>query len=167
MIPYVLVIEPDADFRVALVRVFEGQDIEAVGESDNAQGVARIIQQDPHVVLLAEGMPSLDGLEMLPLTRRLTTSPIIVVGEGDETAVVKALLQGADMYLRKPVNHVELLSRVRAVTRRSNRSPSRRVSKSMVARRLARWAGDLRQIPSALRLATRWVGRSPLPREAT
>ena len=167
MTPYVLVIEPDADFRVALVKVFEGQEIEVVGESDNAQGIARIIQQNPRVVLLAEGMPSLDGLEMLPLTRRLTVSPIIVVGEGEETAVVKALLQGADMYLRKPVNHVELLSRVRAVTRRSDCSPSRRVSNSAVARRLARWASDLPQLPSALRSATRWGGRLPRPREAT
>ena len=155
MIPYVLIIEPDADFRVALVRVFEGQEIEAVGESDNAEGVARIIKQEPQVVLLAEGMPSLDGLEMLTLTRRLTTSPIIVVGDGEETAVVKALLQGADMYLRKPVNHVELLSRVRAVTRRSHRSPNRRASKSMVARRLTKWASDLSQALSPLKLAMR------------
>ena len=166
MTPYVLIIEPDANFRVALVKVFEGQEIEAVGESDNAQGVARIIQQNPHVVLLAEGMPSLDGIEMLPLIRRLTASPIIVVGEGGETAVVKALLQGADMYLRKPVNDVELLSRVRAVTRRSDRSPHRRVSNSIVARRLARWASDLPQVLSALRLATRWIGLLPRPRGA-
>ena len=166
MIPYVLIIEPDADFRVALVKIFEGQEIEVVSESDNAHGVARIIHQNPHVVLLAEGMPSLDGLEMVPLTRRLTASPIIVVGEGGETAVVKALLQGADMYMRKPVNHIELLSRVRAVTRRSDRNLIRRVSNSTVARRLARWAGNLPQIPSTLRLATRWTGLLPRPRGA-
>ena len=166
MIPYVLIIEPDADFRVALVKVFEDQEIEAVGESDNAQGVARIMRRNPHVVLLAEGMPSLDGQEMLPLTRRLTSSPIIVVGEGGETAVVKALLQGADMYLRKPVNHVELLSRVRAVTRRSDRGPLRRVSNWTVARWLARSARDLPQAPSTLRLAMRWRGLLPRPRGA-
>ena len=106
-------------------------------------------------MLLAEGMPSLDGLEMLPLTRRLTASPIIVLGEGGETAVVKALLQGADMYLRKPVNDAELLSRVRAVTRRSDRSLDRRVSSSTVVRRLARWASDLLQVPSTRRLGLR------------
>ena len=166
MFPYVLVIEPDADFREMLVKVFKGQEIEAVGESDNAKGVARIIEREPHAILLAEGMPSLDGLEMLPLTRRLTVSPIIVVGEGGEMAVVKALLQGADMYLRRPVNHVELLSRVRAVTRRADRGTQRRVSSSVVAERLGRWARDLFQVPSTPSRPLRWRWLLPRPRGA-
>ena len=128
MLQCVLIIEIDASFRAALTQVFEGEGIEVVAEADSGGGVARIMERDPGVVLLADEMPPLDGVELLPLARRLTNSPIIVVGDGGETAVVKALLQGADMYLRRPVNYLELLSRIRALTRRSEPDPYGRVS---------------------------------------
>ena len=119
MLQYVLIIETDASFRTALTEVVQGEGIEVVAEADSGGGIATIMQRAPGVVLMAEEMPSLDGVELLPLARRLTSSPIIVVGDGGDTAVVKALLEGADMYLRRPVNNLELIGRVRALTRRS------------------------------------------------
>ena len=150
MLQYVLIIETDASFRTALTEVFRREGIEVVAEVDSGGGVARIIQRDPGVVLMAEEMPSLDGVELLPLARHLTSSPIIVVGEGGDTAVVKALLQGADMYLRKPVNCLELLSRIHALTRRSEPDPHGPVSEMSLARRLARLTEALMRVAGAL-----------------
>ena len=79
MLQCVLIIEIDASFRAALTQVFEGEGIEVVAEADSGGGVARIMERDPGVVLLADEMPPLDGVELLPLARRLTNSPIIVV----------------------------------------------------------------------------------------
>ena len=140
MLRYVLIIEADASFRVALADVFQGEGIEVVAEAGSGGGVARIMQCAPGVVLMADEMPPLEGVELLPLARRLTSSPIIVVGDGGDTAVVKALLQGADMYLRKPVNYLELLSRIRALARRSEPDPYGRVSEMSFARSLGKLA---------------------------
>ena len=122
---YLLIIEIDDGLRRSIEELFLSEGIEVVVEADSGRGVARIMQRSPGAVLMADNMPPLDGVELLPLARRLTTSPIIVVGEGGETAVVRALLQGADMYLRKPVNYLELLSRVHALLRRSEPDPYR------------------------------------------
>ncbi len=143
MLQYLLIIEIDASFRTALTEVFQGEGIEVVAEADSGGGVARIMQRVPGVVLMADEMPSLDGVELLPLARRLTSSPLIVVGDGGDTAVVKALLQGADMYLRKPVNYLELLSRIRALARRSEPDPHGRVSETSFATCIGRLAEAL------------------------
>lgn len=75
------------------------------------------MQRTPGLVIMSESMPPLDTIELLPLARRLTSSPIIVIGDGGETAVVKCLLQGADVYLSKPVNCRELHIRARSLYR--------------------------------------------------
>ena len=152
MLQYVLIIEIDASFRTALTGVFQGEGIDVVAEADSGGGVARIMQRVPGVVLMAEEMPSLDGVELLPLARRLTSSPIIVVGDGGDTAVVKALLQGADMYLRRPVNYLELLSRVRALTRRAEPDPHEQVAEMSFATYLGRLAETLTRVTGALTL---------------
>ncbi len=152
MLQYVLIIEIDASFRNALTEVFEGEGIEVFAEADSGGGIARIMQRPPGVVLMADEMPPLDGVELLPLARRLTSSPIIVVGDGGDTAVVKALLQGADMYLRKPVNYLELRSRMRALMRRSEPDPYGRVSEMGFVRSLGRLTEALMRVTGALTL---------------
>lgn len=92
---------------------------EVMEESDSGKGMARIMQVNPGAILLGEDMPPLSGMELLPLIRRKTSAPIIMLGKGNETAVVSSLLQGADMYIRKPVNQEEMVSRVRALIRRT------------------------------------------------
>ena len=151
---YVLIIEVDDDLRRSMAELFGHEGIEVVAETDSGRGVSRIMQRNPAAVLMAEEMPALDGVELLPLVRHLTSSPIIVVGEGGETAVVRALLQGADMYLRKPPNHLELLSRIRALLRRSELDPYGR-------------SVELNLSVSGIRLAGRLLGRlagqAPMP----
>ena len=90
---------------------------EVISEADSGDGVSRLIQRSPGLVIMSESMPPLDTVELLPLTRRLTNAPIIVIGDGGETAVVKCLLQGADVYLSKPVNCRELHIRARSLYR--------------------------------------------------
>lgn len=87
-------------------------------ESDSGRGVAQLIQRQPNIILMSEDMPPVDDVELLPLLRRLTRAIIVVMGKGGETAVVNALLHGADVYMTKPLNYRELLSRIRALLRR-------------------------------------------------
>ena len=117
---YILILEIDDDVRRSMVELFQSESFDVVEEVDSSGGITRVMQGNPGIIIMAEDMPPLDGVELLPLMRRLTRAPIIVLGLGGETAVVKALMDGADMYLRKPLNYRELLSRVRALFRRTD-----------------------------------------------
>ncbi|MET4618806.1 DNA-binding response OmpR family regulator [Arthrobacter sp. 2762] len=75
------------------------------------------------VILLDLGLPDLDGLDVLRKLRQVTQVPILILtARDDERSVVLGLRSGADDYLVKPVKLVELLARIEAVTRRTNRA---------------------------------------------
>lgn len=116
---YILILGIDHELRVSVVDLLQVEGFEAVLKGDSSDGVARVMQASPALIIMNEEMLPLDGVELLPLLRRLTASPIIVVGAGGEIAVVKALLQGADMYISRPINYRELISRIRALLRMS------------------------------------------------
>jgi DNA-binding response OmpR family regulator len=118
---YALLLEKDDAMRHSVAEMLRGEGFEVVEETESSAAVSRVMRRSPGIVIMAEEMPPLDDVELLPLLRRLTRAPIVVLGAGGEAAVVKALLQGADMYLKKPVNFREMLSRVRALIRRSER----------------------------------------------
>ncbi|SEJ63716.1 DNA-binding response regulator, OmpR family, contains REC and winged-helix (wHTH) domain [Arthrobacter sp. yr096] len=89
-----------------------------------ARGEDALLAHRQHeVILLDLGLPDMDGLEVLRKLRQVTTVPILILtARDDERSVVLGLRSGADDYLVKPVKLVELLARIEAVTRRTNRS---------------------------------------------
>jgi len=77
----------------------------------------------PDVVITDLAMPEMDGIELCRKVREFSRVPIIVLSvKGDEQAKVQALDSGADDYVTKPFGMSELLARVRALLRRSERS---------------------------------------------
>lgn len=84
---------------------------------------ALLAHRQHEVILLDLGLPDLDGLDVLRKLRQVTQIPILILtARDDERSVVLGLRSGADDYLVKPVKLVELLARIEAVTRRSNRT---------------------------------------------
>ncbi|QNP72840.1 response regulator transcription factor [Streptomyces roseirectus] len=78
----------------------------------------------PHgdVVLLDLGLPDIDGIDVCRGIRAVSDVPIIILSaRGEEADRVLGLELGADDYLAKPFSMRELVARVRAVTRRSQR----------------------------------------------
>jgi DNA-binding response OmpR family regulator len=68
------------------------------------------------------GLPGKDGIEMLRELRRFSNVPVVIVtARGDETDRVVGLELGADDYVVKPFSPRELVARVRAVLRRTER----------------------------------------------
>ena len=114
---YVLILVADQDQQVNFIDMLRTEEYKSVAELESSEGVAKVMRCDPSLVVMSEDMHSIFGVELLRLLRRLTASPIIVVGGGGETAVVDALLQGADMYISRPINYRELLSRIREYLR--------------------------------------------------
>jgi DNA-binding response OmpR family regulator len=113
----VLVIDAD-EGRQSVVPALQDAGFRVVEALESGEGVRYILDDSPHIIILGEEMPPIDGVELLPLLRRLTGSPIILLGPGGETALVRALLHGADSYLSRPVNVRELIARIRALLRR-------------------------------------------------
>jgi DNA-binding response OmpR family regulator len=75
------------------------------------------------VVLLDLGLPDMDGIDVCRGIRRVSDVPVIILSaRGEEADRVLGLELGADDYLAKPFSVRELVARVRAVTRRTQRA---------------------------------------------
>jgi DNA-binding response OmpR family regulator len=107
------------------------RETELIGARDGEQGLDLVEQENPDLVLLDISMPGLDGFETLRLIRGFSDVPVIMLTARDSVLdKVKGLELGADDYVTKPFDHLELLARIQAVLRRldmptaSSRAPS-------------------------------------------
>jgi two-component system KDP operon response regulator KdpE len=84
------------------------------------QAIDQIRSNLPDLVLLDVMMPDIDGFEVLEMIRESNTVPVIMLtAKGEEEDRVHGLELGADDYITKPFSPRELVSRVRAVLRRT------------------------------------------------
>ena len=96
---------------------------EVIKASDGLSGVELVAQKNPDLVLVDIMMPGMDGFATCERIREFSNVPIIVVtAKGEERDRVKGLDLGADDYIVKPYSATEMLARVRAVLRRSERT---------------------------------------------
>lgn len=117
----VLIVEDDATIArfVELELRHAGYDVYKFGDGEAA--LAEIVSIKPDLMLLDLMLPGVDGLTVARLVReRGLTMPIMMLTALSETQdVVKGFEAGADDYLRKPFEIPELLSRVRALLKRT------------------------------------------------
>jgi two-component system KDP operon response regulator KdpE len=84
------------------------------------QAIDKIRSNLPDLVLLDVMMPDIDGFDVLEMIRESNTVPVIMLtAKGEEEDRVHGLELGADDYITKPFSPRELVSRVRAVLRRT------------------------------------------------
>jgi DNA-binding response OmpR family regulator len=90
---------------------------------DGKSALDEVRRRRPDLVVLDLGLPQLDGLDVTRSIRRDSTLPIIMLtARDDEVDKLVGLELGADDYLTKPFSPRELVARVKAVLRRSERS---------------------------------------------
>jgi two-component system KDP operon response regulator KdpE len=98
----------------------EHDGFEVYEATSGPQALEKMRDQLPDLVLLDVMMPDLDGFETLRLVREISTVPVIMLtAKGEEDDRVRGLELGADDYVTKPFSPRELVSRVRAVLRRT------------------------------------------------
>jgi two-component system KDP operon response regulator KdpE len=88
--------------------------------TSGTRALEQLRDQLPDMVLLDVMMAELDGFETLRLIREISNVPVIMLtAKGEEDDRVRGLELGADDYITKPFSPRELVSRVRAVLRRT------------------------------------------------
>ena len=84
------------------------------------EALRRFAEEAPDLVVLDVAMPPPDGFEVCRRIREASRVPILMLTVRDATVdKVRALDLGADDYLTKPFDHLELLARLRALVRRA------------------------------------------------
>ena len=86
---------------------------------DGADGLTLVRDWKPQCIVLDVMMPKIDGLTLIPLIRRLTEVPIVMLtARGDVRDRIDGLRAGADDYLPKPFELAELAARIHTALRR-------------------------------------------------
>jgi DNA-binding response OmpR family regulator len=119
----ILIIEDETPMRTALADVLEGEGYRTLSAADGEIGLRKAIEEKPDLILLDIMMPKLDGFAVCAELRRLGNAvPVLMLtAKGQIEDRVAGLDVGADDYLVKPFSTEELLARVRALLRRSQR----------------------------------------------
>ncbi|MCW5936964.1 MAG: response regulator transcription factor [Fimbriimonadaceae bacterium] len=116
-----LVVEDDRYLLDNLKRVLTGQGFEVTTASTGEQGLALVTEAKPDLLILDLGLPGMDGLTLCRRIRSRWKLPIIMLTARSESIdKVVGLEVGADDYLTKPFEPIELVARVRAQLRRAN-----------------------------------------------
>ena len=116
----VLLIDDSQTMRAMLTARLQrsGYLVETAG--DGREGMRRLYETRPDVVLLDIVMPDLDGWKTLELIRDVSDVPVIMLTSRDsEVDRVRGLRGGADDYVGKPFSASELTARIEAILRRS------------------------------------------------
>lgn len=119
----VLVVD-DEERMVRFIRLnLEHDGFQVVQALTGGQAIDRLRETLPDIVLLDIMLPDMDGFEVLELIREVSDVPVIMLtARGEEEDRVRGLELGADDYVTKPFSPRELVSRVRAVLRRTEAS---------------------------------------------
>ena len=119
--------EDDRGIRELVVYTLKNTGFEAEGFSDGKELLEAMSKRTPELVLLDIMMPGENGIEIL---RKLKSSPatkavpvIMVSAKGSEYDKITGLDCGADDYISKPFGLMELISRIKAVLRRTSVAP--------------------------------------------
>ena len=121
----IYLLEDDASIRDFVVYALSGQGMEARGFERPSEFWAAVAEQVPELVLLDIMLPEEDGVSVL---KKLRSAPatadlpvIMLTAKSTEYDKVLGLDAGADDYVAKPFGMLELLSRIRALLRRTSR----------------------------------------------
>jgi len=116
----ILVVD-DEERMVRFIRMNLEHDGFQVSEAFNGkQAIQKMRDVTPDMILLDVMMPDLDGFEVLETVREFSNVPVIMLtAKGEEDDRVRGLEHGADDYITKPFSPRELVSRIKAVLRRT------------------------------------------------
>ena len=129
----VLIVEDDPNIRELLQMYLEKDGYAVTLANDGGQGLEKFRSIKPDLVLLDVMMPVMDGWAVCKAIRAEGNTPVIMLtAKGETDDKVQGLKAGADDYVTKPFEMKELLARIEAVLRRSDRGAEEKTARRLV-----------------------------------
>jgi DNA-binding response OmpR family regulator len=120
----ILLVEDDTTLAETLRYNIEREGYGVLVASDGVQGLELARRERPNLVVLDIMLPRLDGFSVCRILRQESDVPIMMLtARQDEVDRIAGLELGADDYVSKPFSLGEMLARLRAIMRRSERQP--------------------------------------------
>ena len=115
----------------------DGMDVDCAYDGEEALAMARANEYD--MILLDIMLPKMDGFEVCQAIREFSDMPIVMLtAKGDDMDKILGLEYGADDYITKPFNILEVKARIKAIMRRTYGPREKKETTSVIVK------GDLR-----------------------
>ena len=115
----IVVCDDEKDIAAALEIYLAAEGYRVLKAENGREALSLAAKEEVHLMLLDIMMPQMDGLETLAKLREFSNIPVIfLTAKGEDTDKILGLNLGADDYITKPFNPVEVLARVRSQLRR-------------------------------------------------
>ncbi|MDP3495884.1 MAG: response regulator [Hyphomonadaceae bacterium] len=136
----ILIVEDEASIREPLVKYFENNQFRVKGAANASEARALLNVHAFDLVISDIMMPGEDGLSLCRHIRSTSNLPVILLtARTEELDRILGLEVGADDYVVKPFSPRELLARVKAVVRRTNSLPPKKISPETPAYGFGDW----------------------------
>ena len=122
----ILIVEDEPEIADILRRYFEREGYRTVSAGDGETGLSHHMRLKPDLVVLDVKLPRQDGFEVLSVLRQRGDTPVIMVTAlAQDIDKLQALRSGADDYVVKPFNPLEVVARAKVVLRRAGHNRKR------------------------------------------
>lgn len=123
MAPLILIAEDNPEIRGLLRLYLEGEGLRVLEAENGDEALAKARAETPDLAILDVMMPGLSGYEVTRALRRFSEMPILILSaKSEDNDKILGLNLGADDYVTKPFNPVEVVARVKAQLRRAARA---------------------------------------------
>jgi two-component system KDP operon response regulator KdpE len=121
-----LIIEDESKIIDAVRVAFEFRwpDAQLIDSTTGKKGLKLVREESPDIIILDLNLPDISGFEVLKAIRQDSSVPVIILTvRSDDEDMLQGLEHGADDYIVKPFNYMNLLARIKAVLRRTESIP--------------------------------------------
>jgi two-component system, OmpR family, response regulator CpxR len=120
----ILIIDDDTELTDLLAQYLALEGFQAVCVHDSEAGIKKALGQTFDAIILDVMLPKMNGFEVLKAIREHLQTPVLMLtARGGDIDRIVGLEIGADDYLPKPCNPRELVARLRAILRRTQKIP--------------------------------------------
>lgn len=115
----ILVIDDEKEIRDLISIYLKNEGYNVIQASNGEEGLEILRDNQVHLIVLDIMMPKIDGMEMCIKVREIAEMPIIMLSaKTQDMDKIKGLTTGADDYMTKPFNPLELVARIKSQLRR-------------------------------------------------
>ena len=126
----VLVVDDEKEIRDAIEIYLRGENLNIIKAGDGVEALELLESNNIHLIILDVMMPKLDGIKTCLEIRKNRNIPIIMLSaKGEDSDKILGLNVGADDYMTKPFNNMELVARVKSQLRRFYKLNPRAIKK--------------------------------------